>query len=153
MKKSTVLFVSAATALLCFNAVSIEKDPLHGKKFETNATEYKDGEPKQGAKALANEIEFKNGKLYSDLAASDKCGGFDQWIKYNIETDSTYTEEDTEKHYYRLKASHENDDGVVISIEVTIDDIEVEGMIKTTKNDRLKKHFEFVGHEKAKKKK
>jgi hypothetical protein len=153
MNKKLILPLALLVAVLSFNAIKFEKDPLHGKKFETNATEFKDGAPKPGAKALPNEIEFKNGKLFSDLAASDKGGAFDQWLKYNIEKDSTYTEEDIEKHYYVVKASHENDDGVVISMEITIDDIEIEGVMKLTKNDRLKKHFEFVGHEKAKKQK
>jgi hypothetical protein len=34
-----------------------------------------------------------------------------------------------------------------------IDDIDIEGSMKLTKGDKLKKHFEFVGKEKAKKKK
>lgn len=150
--KKLILPLALIIAVVNFNAISFEKDPLHGKKFETNATEYKDGAPKPGAKSVPYEIEFKNGKLYSDLAASDKGGAFDQWLKYNIEKDSTYTEDDIEKHYYQVNASHENDDGVVISITITIDDIEIEGVMKLSKNDRLKKHFEFIGHEKAKKK-
>ena len=139
--------------LLSINAIIMEKDPLHGKKYDTNATEYKDGAPRPGAKSFPYVLEFKNGKLFYDLAKDPKGGGFDEWIKYEITKDSTYTEEEIEKRYFEVKASKENDDGKIITILVKIDETDIEGSLKIVRRDKLMKHFEFTGGEKAKKKK
>jgi hypothetical protein len=84
MKKTFFALGIAAIGLLSMNAVMVEKDPLHGKIYEVQATEFKDGAPKTSGKPLVDEILFKGGKLYSDLAASDKLGKFDAMIKYDI---------------------------------------------------------------------
>lgn len=153
MKKIAFGICLVAAAVISINAYKVEKDPLHGKTFEVQQIEFKEGAPKSGAKAIKDEIFFKGGKLYSDLAASEKCGKFDSMIKYEIEKDSAYTEEEEERHYYEIKASKENDDGQVLTIQLKIDDIDIEGSMKLSKNDKLKKHFEFTGKEKPKKKK
>ncbi len=155
MKKAfLVLTIAIATLLISVNAIVLpEKDALHGKKYESQATEYKDGAPKPGAKPYADKIEFSKGRIYSDLAAEDKLGGFNEYIKYEIEKDSVYIVDDEEHHYYEIKASKENDDGAILTIEMKIDDYDIEGSMKLTKKDKLKKHFEFTGKEVAKKKK
>ncbi|MFN6039639.1 MAG: hypothetical protein ACK452_14310 [Bacteroidota bacterium] len=154
MKKNVFLIlISAFIIMFGINAGIIEKDALHGKKYDTNATEYKDGSPKQNAKSFPYELEFKNGKLYYNLAADTKGGGFDQWIKYEIKKDSTYTDEDIEKRYFEVKASAEDDDGKIITITATIDETSIEGSLKVVRREKLMKHFEFTGEEKAKKKK
>jgi hypothetical protein len=154
MKKVLFAFTIVTAALVSINAVvAPDKDPLHGKKYETQATEYKEGVPKAGGKPYPDKIEFSKGRIYSDLAADSKMGSFNEYIKYEIEKDSTYTIDDEERHYYQIKASKENDDGSIITIDIIIDDIDMEGSMKLTKKDKVKKHYEFVGKEVAKKKK
>jgi hypothetical protein len=151
MKKIVIGIVLLAAALIGMNATFVGKDPLHGKVYEVQQTEFKDGVPKTTGKPKSDEIMFKNGKLFSDFAADPLK--FDKMIKYEIKKDSSYTEEDEERHYYEIEASTENDDGTVLTIAIKIDDIDIEGSMKLTKSDKLKKHYEFIGKEKAKKKK
>ncbi|MFN5182518.1 MAG: hypothetical protein ACK5D5_05795 [Bacteroidota bacterium] len=153
MKKSFLILPVASILIFLFcNAFFMDKDPLHGKKFSTNATEYSNGSPKTGAKTIPYDLEFKNGKLYYYLAADSKGGGFDQWIKYEITKDSVYMDEDLEKRYFAVKASKEDDDGRIITISVVIDDTDIDGSLKLVRRDKLMKHFEFNGEEKSKKK-
>jgi hypothetical protein len=149
MKKIVFGIFLVAIAAAGINATMIEKDPLHGKTFEVMHTEYKDSLPKPSSKPIKDEIMFKNGKLFSDLAAEKLK--FDKMMKYDIKKDSTYTEEDEERHYYEIEASSENDDGQTLIINIKIDDISIEGSMKLSKGDKLKKHYEFTGKEKPKK--
>lgn len=149
MKKNILLTALVLIVVLGINATLIEKDPLHGKTYEVIQTEYKDSIPKPGAKPLKDEIFFKNGKLFSDIA-SEKLK-FEKMIKYEITKDSSYSEGDEEKRYYEIEGSHENDDGQTLNISIKIDDINIEGSMKLMKGDKLKKYYEFTGKEKAKK--
>jgi hypothetical protein len=151
MKKVVIAIALIGIAFAGINATLLEKDPLHGKVYEVTQVEYKDGAPKTPSKPKKDEILFRSGKVYSDLA--DEVLKFPDMIKYNIEKDSTYTEGDEERHYYEIKASKENDDGMTLEINLKIDDIDIEGSMKLLKADKLKKHFEFTGKEKPKKKK
>ena len=139
--------------LLSSNSFLGDKDPLHGRKYDTNAIEYREGAPKPGAKSFPYVLEFKNGKLFYDLAADAKGGGFDQWIKYEIVKDSVYTEEEVEKRYFEVKASKEDDDGRLLKLIIKIDETDIEGSYQVIRREKLMKHFEFNGEEKSKKKK
>ncbi len=135
-----VLFTTAAFI--------IEKDALHKKKYSVQITEFRDGKPKP--KTIEDAIEFKDGKVYSDFAASDKLG-FTKFMKYELKKDSTYTEDDVEKRYFELESISTNENDETLYMSIKIDDYEIEGSMKLTKGDKPKKYYEFAGKEKVKK--
>jgi hypothetical protein len=151
MRKIAFALLLVTAAFIGINATLVEKDPLHLKVFALNHIEFKDGAPKPAAKPKPDEFTFKNGKVYSQFA--DEQLKFSSYIKYNIKKDSVYTEGDEERHYFEIEASSTDDDSQTLSIIIKIDDIDIEGSMKLTKADKLKKHFEFTGKEKPKKKK
>jgi hypothetical protein len=122
-----------------------EKDPLHKRIFNLSLNEVKDGVPQK--KLLQDKLEFKNGKLYSDYV-SEKFGF--KWIKYRIEKDSIYTDStDTEVRYLQVEATATDESNQTIMMSFVTVEWDIEGTIKITKNDKLKKHFEMTGREKG----
>jgi hypothetical protein len=122
-----------------------EKDPLHKRVFNVGFTEVKDGQPAK--KSIPGTIDFKDGKLYSDFLNAK----FDyKWIKYRINKDSIYTDEtETEVRLLEIEASATDDKDQTIMMTFAIEEWDVEGVVKITKNDKLKKYFDFVGREKG----
>ncbi len=125
-----------------------EKDPLHKKIFITQVTEFRDGKPKP--KSEEDELEFKDGKLFSTFA--EKKLSFGKWMKYEIKKDSTYNDEGMEKRYFEVVSIVTNENDETLYINLKIDDYDIEGTMKLTKSDKPKKYFEFAGKEKVKKK-
>lgn len=144
------VFSKAALLLLFsfYSFVSIaqkEKDPLNKRVFNLSLNEVKDGQPQK--KLLQDKLEFKGGKLFSDFM-------FDKyqykWIKYRIEKDSIYTDStDTEVRFLAIEATATDESNQTVMMSFNILEWDIEGTIKITKNDKLKKHFEFVGREKG----
>lgn len=122
-----------------------EKDPLHKRVFNVGITEVKDGQVAK--KSTAAEIVFKNGKLFSDFL-------FDKfqykWIKYRINKDSIYTDEtETEVRLFEVEASTTDESDQTLMMTFKIEEWDIDGVIKITKNDKLKKYFDFAGREKG----
>jgi hypothetical protein len=122
-----------------------EKDPLHKRKFNVTYRENKEGGSNK--KGIASTIEFKDGKLWSDFIYEK----FQlKWLRYRINKDSVYTDStDTEVRYLEVEATitDENNQTVVIAFNTV--EWDIEGTLKITKNDKLKKSFDFVGREKG----
>ena len=128
------------------------KDPLHKKKYEALVTEIKDGKP-SAKKPAPDEIEFKNGKVYSSFVYDKTDGGFSD-VKYEISKDSVFTDDSgTEAHYYEILAITTNDKNETINMSFTINGYDIEGTYKVIKKDIVKKHFTTIGKEKVKQKK
>ncbi len=145
MKKLILIFITLIVGIAAINH-SKDKDPLHKKIFITQVTEIKEGQPPK--KSTKDEIEFKDGKLFSNFL-NEK---FDlKWLKYAIDKDSTYKDADTEidTRYFEIKASITDADKQTTVIICKINNEYIEGEIKITKNDKPKKRFEFSGSEKA----
>ncbi len=123
-----------------------EKDPLHKRKFITNIIEIKNSIPSN--KTISDEMEFKDGKIFSDFL-NDKFNM--SWIKYSIEKDTTFIDSvlETEVRYFEVKAYFKDEDREETNVFCKINNEYIEGEIKISKNDKLKKHFEFSGSEKA----
>lgn len=122
-----------------------EKDPLNKRKFNLSMGEMKDGVPQK--KLQPDVIEFKNGKMFSDYV--NQKFGF-KWLKYRIEKDSIYTDStDTEVRYLAVEATATDESNQTILISFVTVEWDIEGTIKITKNDKLKKHFDFIGREKG----
>ncbi|MDZ4665074.1 MAG: hypothetical protein SGJ15_09380 [Bacteroidota bacterium] len=122
-----------------------EKDPLNKRVFNMSLSEMKDGVAQK--KLLKDVMEFKNGKLYSDLL-NEKFGY--KWIKYRIEKDSIFTDStDTEVRYLEIEASATDETNQTVMISLKQLEWDLDGTYKITKNDKLKKHFEVTGREKG----
>ncbi|MBI2722735.1 MAG: hypothetical protein HYX39_11230 [Bacteroidetes bacterium] len=146
IKKIISLSCLLVTAVIFINAsVKGEKDPLHKRTFNVGVTEVKDGVA--GKKSIPDKIEFKDGKLFSDFL-------FDKfqykWIKYRINKDSIYTDEtETEVRLLEVEASTTDEKDQTLMMTFKVEEWDIEGVIKITKNDKLKKYFDFVGREKG----
>lgn len=140
------VFRSALLLTLVLGAQSFkgDKDALHKKIFTTQVTEFRDGKPGT-KKPVEDEIEFKDGKMFSNFVNEKMEFG---WMKYDLKKDSTYMDEDIEKKYYEVEVSSTNKVDETVYISIKIDNYEMEGSIKLTKNDKPKKYFEFSGKEK-----
>lgn len=136
-------------ALVTFTLVSftIDKDPLHKRKFKAQAQAVDPVTKAAKGKPFEDEIEFKNGKVYS-LACWDKMEFQD--VRYEITKDSTYTDEGEEKHYYEVLAQTTNDKKETIIMNLTVNGYDVEATYKLTKKDQVKKMFTSMGSEKVK---
>lgn len=122
-----------------------EIDPLQKRVFNMSLNEIKDGTPQK--KLLKDVMEFKNGKLFSDLL-NEKYGY--KWIKYRIEKDSIFTDStDTEVRYLEIEASATDETNQTVMISLVQLEWDLDGTYKITKNDKLKKHFEVAGREKG----
>jgi hypothetical protein len=139
-----------ALGILSINAIKKgdPKDTLDKRKFTVTMTEIKEGSPPK--KGVEDEIEFKNGKFFSDFLY-DKTQ--QSWTKYEILKDSTYTdEEQNEGIWSEAEISKTDDNDQTIVVKCVVDNYDISGEIKITKKDKLKKKYEFSGKEKAKKK-
>ncbi len=143
-KKIFKIFALAGAVLLFANAVLKEKDPLHKKIYNTTIIEVKDGQ--NSKKGVTDELEFKDGKLFSNFLLNK----FEyKWLKYEINKDSTYIDStETEIRYIELESSYTDDKDQTMVMKCTIDEHDIDGEIKITKNDKLKKMFVFNGKEK-----
>jgi len=145
-KQISFKYLMLATVVLFFAlAFKTEKDPLHKRKFNIMLDESKDGVA--GKKAISDKMEFKDGKLFSDYLY-DKFGY--KWIRYRINKDSIFTDStDTEVRLLVVEASATNPDNTTVTINFESQEWDLDGTIKITKNDKLKKYFDFVGREKG----
>ncbi|GIV27620.1 MAG: hypothetical protein KatS3mg027_1434 [Bacteroidia bacterium] len=144
MKKIIVAFIMFSLFFVAFR--DKDKDPLHKRIFNTNITEIKSGVPTN--KIMKDELEFKDGKVFSNFL-NDKFNV--SWLKYVIEKDTSYVDSITEAQvrYFEIKASVKNEEKEETTLFCKIENENIEGEIKIMKNDKLKKHFEFSGSEKA----
>ena len=140
-----------ATGFFTINATfkGEPKDSLDKRIFTTSITEIKENSPSK--KGIADEIEFKGGKMFS-LTLEEKLGL--KWTKYEIKKDSTFTDEDNnEVRWVEGEVSHTDDADQTTVMTFTVEDFDIKGEVKVTKKDKLKKRYEFSGREKEKKKK
>jgi hypothetical protein len=142
MKYSLIILVALMAS---FSFAQKEKDPLHKRTFNITLNEVKDGQPSK--KSISDELTFKDGKLFSNFL-NEKFQY--KWIKYRINKDSIYNDEtDTEVRYLEVEASATDESNQTVIIEFNTVEWDIEGKIKITKNDKIKKYFEMVGREKG----
>jgi hypothetical protein len=146
--KHLVSFPSLTFILLFLFSLSAhaEKDPLHKRVFNIKVSEVKaEGGPAK--KPIMDKMSFKDGKLWSDYLY-DKFQY--KWLKYRINKDSIYTDStDTEVRLLEVEAVSTDEANQTVLINFTVVEWDIEGEVKITKNDKLKKHFEITGFEKG----
>jgi hypothetical protein len=143
--KSTLkLLLIPALVLLFVNFTSKDKDPLGKRKYDVTHIEVKDG--KNSPKGTTDEFEFKDGKMFSNFLYEK----FEyKWMKYKVTKDSAYIDEtETEIDYIEVECSYTDDQDQTMTMIAKIDNYDIEGEIKITKKDKLKKMFVFNGKEK-----
>jgi hypothetical protein len=141
--KSVLIAVICFAVLFAFKA---EKDSLHKRTFNVSLNESKDGVP-VSKKPIADKFYFKDGKVFSDFLY-EKFGY--KAIRYRINKDSIYTDStDTEVRLLEVEASATNEDNQTAAITFTTVEWDIDGVIKITKNDKVKRYYDFAGREKG----
>jgi hypothetical protein len=143
-KNALKLLLIPAIVLLFINSTLKDKDPLGKRKYDVTHIEVKDG--KNSPKGATDEFEFKDGKMFSNFLFEK----FEyKWMKYKVTKDSAYIDEtETEIDYLEVECSYTDDADQTMTMTCKIDNYDIEGEIKITKKDKLKKMFIFNGKEK-----
>lgn len=146
----TKSIITTAACVLAFGLFSFkgDKDVLNKKIYTLQVDEMKDGKPK-GKKPAEDELEFKDGKAFSNIAFEKHAF---KWMKYKITKDSTYDDEGEQKQWIEAESMATNDQDETLIGNYKVDGYEISGTFKLTKHDVPKKLYEFVGKEKVKKK-
>lgn len=143
--KFSISLIALSFILLISFAFKGEKDPLHKRIFNISIVEEKEGSVAK--KPIADKIEFKDGKLFSDFLFEKFQY---KWLKYRINKDSIYTDStDTEVRLLEVTSTSTDTKDLTIVIDFVILEWDIEGTIKMTKGDKPKKFFSFVGREKG----
>ncbi|MBX3163578.1 MAG: hypothetical protein KF900_03800 [Bacteroidetes bacterium] len=139
-------FVTAAAVVVLLLAFKGDKDALHKRIFFVNLTEIKDSGPVK--KTIFDEVEFKDGKMFSEYLF-DKFNY--KWIRYRINKDTVYVDStNTKVRRLDVEASHTDDEtDQTVTINFTTVEWDLEGTVKITKKDKLKKYFDMTGFEKG----
>jgi hypothetical protein len=138
---STVLFAIA----LCLTSFKEDEDPLHKRSFTISLSETRNGVVAK--KVIMDKMEFKNGRLRTGLL--EKKFGY-KWIKYRINKDSVFTDStDTQVRWLEVEAVATDDKNQTVFVNFVTCEWDLDGTIKITKNDRLKKYYDLAGREKG----
>ncbi len=143
--KHALKFILIPAILFLFGSAALkEKDPLGKRKYDIIIIEVKDGN--NAKKGATDELEFKEGKLFSNYLFEK----FEyKWMKYKVNKDSAYIDEtETEISYFEVECSYTDDKDQTFIMTCKIDNFDIDGEMKITKNDKLKKMFVFNGKEK-----
>lgn len=140
--RNTTIAIVSLVALLAFKG---EKDSLHKRIFYVNLTESKDGEPVK--KSISDKFYFKDGKVFSDYL-HEKFGY--SYIRYRINHDTTYMDStNTRVRELWAEASATDEDDQTAAITFTTVEWDIDGVVKITRKDKLKKYYDFAGREKG----
>jgi hypothetical protein len=122
-----------------------EDDPLDLRQFNSSLSETRNGVVAK--KVISDVIRFKNGKL-SSAFVHEKFGF--KWLRYRIIKDTTYIDETfTEVRLLEARAYATDENNLTVMFEFTVLEWDIDGTIKVTKNDRLRKYYDLAGREKG----
>jgi hypothetical protein len=122
-----------------------EDDPLHKRKFTTGLTEIKNGSVAR--KVISDVIYFRNGKMYTDFL--NRKFGY-SWIRYRINKDSVYTDHtDTEVRLLEIEASATDEKNQTVYFDLTVLEWDIDGVMKITRNDKIRRYYDLAGREKG----
>lgn len=148
MTKNVIIKIFIGLLGLLFlglKSVKNEPDPLHKRIFNISLSEIKNDVVAK--KTIADKFYFKNGKLFSDFLF-DKFGY--KYISYRINKDSIYTDfTNTEVRLLEVEAVITDESDQTIFVNFTTSEWDIDGVIKITKRDKLKRYYDFVGREKG----
>ncbi len=146
-KQVLYFFIGIALLLMFFALMSFkhEEDPLHKRAFTISLSESKNGIVAK--KVIMDKIEFKNGKLRTGFL--QKKFGYN-WIRYHINKDSVFTDStDTEVRWLEVEATATDERNQTVFVNFVTCEWDLDGTIKITRNDKLKKYYDMAGREKG----
>jgi len=127
------------------NIYAGEDDPLHNRKFTTSLSETRNGVVQK--RLISDMVYFKNGSLRSEFI--QKKFGF-KWIRYRINKDTVYVDAtDTEVRLLEIEASITNEINQTVILEFDVLEWDLDGTLKMTKHDKLRKYYDMAGREKG----
>ena len=128
-----------------FSVRAGEDDPLHKREFNASLSETRNGAVQK--KVIPDLIHFKDGKVQSDFL-KEKFGF--RSIRYRINTDTTYIDSTgAEVRLLKIEASATDEENVTVQILLTSLEWDLDGVIRITKNDRLRKYYDVAAREKG----
>lgn len=140
-----IAFLLIAVVVFTIFGFKDEQDSLHKRTFNISLSETKNGIVAK--KVIMDKLYFKNGKLFSDFLY-DKFGY--KWIRYRINKDSVFIDStDTEVRFLLVEASITDDNNQTVQLDFTTQEWDLDGTIKITKNDKLKRYYDMAGREKG----
>ncbi|HET6989724.1 MAG TPA: hypothetical protein VFJ43_00295 [Bacteroidia bacterium] len=152
MNRTATLIASAITFILATSFIFKGDDTssIEGKQYKISIMEAKKG----GKSGTAEEdvCSFKGSKFHCKFFG--KNAGADA-IPIDLDKDSTYVDEagNEEMLYVEFSGEMSNKLEETVKVSGTIDGYGIEGNVELSKKGKLKKHWDFVGTEKDKKKK
>jgi hypothetical protein len=130
---------------LLLTAGDDEQDALHNREFHVSLSETRNGVVQK--RLVSDLIHFKHGKIQSDYLK--KKYGF-RYIRYRVNMDTTYVDQTgAEVRLIKLVASATDETNLTVHMELTQLEWDLDGIVRITKNDRLKKYFDLAGREKG----
>ncbi len=122
-----------------------EKDYLHKRVFTISMSEVKFGQVSK--KPIADEFRFKNGRLYSTFIYK-KYGH--RYLDYRVKKDTVYFDEtNTKVRTLEVEAVVTDETNRTVLLNFVTTEWDIDGTIKITKHDKLKRKLDFVGREKG----
>ena len=144
-KLSSRFSIVLLTAIMFLFAFKGEKDFLHKRQFNISLDEVKDGIPNK--KTIPDLLIFKDGRVWSDYI--NKKFGY-EWVRYRINKDSVFIDStDTEVRMLEVEGTATDETNQTVIINFVAQEWDIDGTIKITKNDKIKKFYDFVGREKG----
>ena len=151
MKPATTLLTGALVFILSASFVLDGKDTsnLEKKVYKITITESKKG---KSGKPEEDEAKFSSGKFQTGFFKKNAGAGA---IPIELDKDSTYTEEgsDDELIYAEFSGEITNNQKETVKLSGTVDGYGIEGNVEIVAKEKVKKHWDFVGTQKDKKKK
>ncbi len=118
---------------------------LHKRTFRVSMSEVRNG--KVARKIISDEFYFKNGKIHSDFL-HEKFGH--KYIRYRVLKDTIFTDyTNTEVRQLVIRAVVTDENNKTILMNFTTTEWDIDGTIKVTKNDKLRRTYDFAGREKG----
>ncbi len=150
MKRTTTLIVSGLIFLLTASFVLDGDDTsnIENKQYNITITEAKKG---KSGKAAPDVAKFKNSKFNTGFFK--KNAGAEN-IPIELTKDSTYSEEGSDEVllYAEFEGSMSNSKDEEVKVSGTVDGYGIEGFVEIVVKGKMKKHWDFVGMQKDKKK-
>jgi hypothetical protein len=140
-----VLFLFAVWLSAPSLLIAGEDDPLDQRAFNSSLSETRNGVVAK--KVISDLIRFRNGKMSSTFV-HEKFGF--KWLRYRIIKDTSYIDEtQTQVRLLQAEAFATDEDNVTVVLEFTVLEWDIDGTMKVTKNDRLRKYYDLAGREKG----
>lgn len=131
-----------------FVLVGGDTTALEGKVYKVTMTLAKKG-GKTGPPEQ-EEITFRSGKFQCKLIEKEMGA---KAIPVEFTVDSTFTENDEDLPYVEFEGEFVNKLEETVKVSGTVDGYGIEGNVTLSKKDKEKKHYDFVGSLKEKKRK